>query len=105
MKKKIFPNGVLNSGLASLVKGVVRNATGYSALCTVKDITIGAVGAVIERTENKSLKNIKSKVCGEGNSDWWDYLGIAIGITVFLYTAYQVFTGEISISEFQKLNK
>ncbi len=100
--KKIFPNGILNSGLFSIVKGAV------GGLNPVVGGVIGAVEGAVKGASNKvktAVDNNKaSLVGGEGKKDWYEIIGAVMGVITVLATLYLLFTGQISVSEFMELN-
>jgi hypothetical protein len=104
-KKKIFPNGFLNSGLFSLGKGLVMNATGIGTLGTVKDIALGAVKGAVNKVANKKADNLAAKTGGKGKVDYYEYIGIAFGVIVLLYTTYLLLTGQIGLGEYIDANQ
>ena len=100
MKKiKIFPNGILNSGLVSIARGAVGVSNPAVA------IGLGAIEGVFSRFKKIPKDNKASVVGGQGNNNYWEYLGIAIAVMVLIYTSYQLFSGEISVDEFNSANK
>jgi len=98
MKKKLFPNGILNSGAASLVRGLM--GTSNPAVATV----FGIVEGVVKRFKDMPKKNKESKVSGEGNVDWYEWLGIAASAFGLVYSVYLLVTGQMSLDEFNTAN-
>ena len=107
--KKIFPNGIKNSGLWTLGSGLIRNATGFGAAKTGVIATIDAAVSVAETFRYRKDKNKASLVGGEGKTDWYEIIGMVIGTIVFLiilgWSAYQLFTGQITLEEFKDINQ
>ena len=100
MKKlNIFPNGIMNSGLISIARGAI--GVSNPAVATV----IGTIEGVAARFKKIPKDNKASVVGGNGNNNYWEYLGIAIAVIVLGYTTYQLISGEISVEEFNNANK
>lgn len=103
-RKKLFPNGFLNSGLWTFSKGLIGTATGFTTGKAAVKGGIGAVIGVANSIKDRVDKNKNSEVGGKNKSDYYEWLGIATGVFVLGFTIYLLVTGQISIQEFLDLN-
>jgi hypothetical protein len=100
MKKlNIFPNGILNSKGVSVLRGLI--GVSNPAVAT----GLGIVEGVFNRFKRIPKDNKASIVGGQGNNNYWEYLGIAMAVILLCYTTYQLISGEISVDEWSNANK
>lgn len=101
-KNGIFPNGIVNSGLFTAVKGFIGTSN------PIVGGVIGAVQGAVKGAKDKvvtAVENNKASVTGgKGSRDWAEILGAVTGAITLLVTLYLLVTGQISISEFTEAN-
>ena len=102
--RNLFPYGFKNSSIFSLGKNFLLNATGVGAVYTAKEITLVIFSTIFNIVRSKKEVNKASIAGGEGNINYMGYLGAIIGVTVFMFTLYQLLTGQIDVYEFIELN-
>ena len=94
-----------NSGLFTFGKGLVSNATGFSAGKTVlKSVAVAGI-TVVNGIKERTKNNKASKVGGEGKTVWAEIAGIITGAVILIVTVYAFFTGQIDLNELIEANR